>query len=428
MMLRLGSAAALLALSAALPAPQKRVVHRVTPTTPQELTSLRALGVDGDVDWWRLPSSVGEPADVHLVPGGAAEKTFHATSFGNATVLVDDLDALIRAQQAEQAAARARSPIEKLHPRAVPEFYLNYEETILYMRLKAGEYSDICTVSQIGTSFEGRPIYVLRVHGNNQSPNKPELYMQAVLHAREWITAGSLNWILAEVLESYGTDPRITRIVDEMDLSFNLVANPDGYQHSHTPTGRLWRKNRMPNPGSSCIGTDPNRNWPSGWGGGGASTDPCSDAFRGSGPASTNCVRDILAYVTERAENIRQGSFYDIHSFGNFLISPSGFTTTPAPDYPAMAVAMSTMCDAITPVHGTPYRYGSIASWFGVASGGSIDTTYTGLGIIHSYAAELRDTGQFGFLVPFNQVTATAQETIAGVIALAEHILDDKKA
>ena len=124
---------------------------------------------------------------------------------------------------------------------------------------------------------------------------------------------------------------------------------------------------------------------------------------------------------------------------------------------------MSAMCDAITPVHGTPYDYGSICSWFGLASGGSIDTTvsatsraafdprvavaasardpaslananprwfwqYTDLGIVHSYAAELRDTGQFGFLVPFSQVEDTAQETMAGVLALGEHILAQRKA
>ena len=234
-----------------------------------------------------------------------------------------------------QAAARARSPIEQLHPRKVPEMYLNYEETIVYMRLKELEYSDICTVEQIGESYEGRAIYVLRVHGSNPGPaDKPELYMQAVLHAREWITAGSLNYMLAEVLEGYGTDARITSLVDEMDLSFNLVANPDGYQHSHTAGGRLWRKNRTPNPGSACIGTDPNRNWPAGWGGAGASDSPCSDAFRGSGPASTPCVASILEYLRGRESNLQQGAFYDIHSFGNFLISPSGFTCTPCAQRP----------------------------------------------------------------------------------------------
>lgn len=294
-------------------------------------------------------------------------------------------------------------------------------------------------------------MYVLKVHGANPSaPDKPELcvclllhpqppqrradypccsYQEAVLHAREWITSGALNWILAEVLEQYGTDPRITAAVDAMDFTFNLVANPDGYQHSHTVLGRMWRKDRSPSPDPNrpqCIGTDPNRNWPAGWGGGGASEDPCSDAFRGTGPASTNCVRDILAYLTSRQENLRQGAFYDHHSFGDFLISPSGFTATPAPDYPEMEAAMQAMVVDITATHGTPYGYGSIASWFGVASGGSIDTTYTDLGIVHSYASELRGNA-FGFIVPFEFVTDTAEETLAGVMALVEFILDGKK-
>ena len=30
---------------------------------------------------------------------------------------------------------------------------------------------------------------------------------------------------------------------------------------------RLWRKNRRPNKGSECIGTDLNRNWQFQWGG-----------------------------------------------------------------------------------------------------------------------------------------------------------------
>ena len=81
---------------------------------------------------------------------------------------------------------------------------------------------------------------------------------------------------------------------------------------------------------------------------------------------------------------------------------------------------MQGVCDAITAVHGTAYRYDSINGWFGLATGGSIDTTYSQTGIVHSYAPELRDTGAFGFLVPFTQVTATAEETLAGILTLAE--------
>jgi len=30
---------------------------------------------------------------------------------------------------------------------------------------------------------------------------------------------------------------------------------------------RMWRKTRKPNPGSICVGVDPNRNWDAGFGG-----------------------------------------------------------------------------------------------------------------------------------------------------------------
>ena len=147
------------ALCSALPieaaAQSKRVVYRVTPSSEPELKALLDLGIDDpDLDWWTLPSAVGRPVDVHVAPGSAAEKAFRATSYANATVVIDDLDAVIAAEAAEQAAARKRSPISKLHPRAAPEFYLNYDEIIAYMFMKAEEYSDICTVEEIGASYE----------------------------------------------------------------------------------------------------------------------------------------------------------------------------------------------------------------------------------------------------------------------------------
>jgi murein tripeptide amidase MpaA len=51
------------------------------------------------------------------------------------------------------------------------------------------------------------------------------------------------------------------------------LVNPDGYEYSWT-TDRLWRKNRTPNLGSSCVGTDLNRNFGFKWLTGGSSTKP----------------------------------------------------------------------------------------------------------------------------------------------------------
>lgn len=35
----------------------------------------------------------------------------------------------------------------------------------------------------------------------------------------------------------------------------------------HYLQNRMWRKTRKPNPGTSCVGVDPNRNWDIGFGG-----------------------------------------------------------------------------------------------------------------------------------------------------------------
>ena len=55
-------------------------------------------------------------------------------------------------------------------------------------------------------------------------------------------------------------------------------------------------------------------------------------------------------------------------------------------------------------------------------SGGSIDYTYEKLGVIYSYALELRDKGSHGFLLPANQIRPSGEETsdafLAAVLAM----------
>lgn len=60
---------------------------------------------------------------------------------------------------------------------------------------------------------------------------------------------------------------------------------------------RLWRKNRSPAPtGSTCIGTDLNRNFNDHWGQGGSSTSPCSDTYMGISAGSEPEVQAISDY------------------------------------------------------------------------------------------------------------------------------------
>ena len=70
------------------------------------------------------------------------------------------------------------------------------------------------------------------------------------------------------MIEDYENDPEARYMVDHYDWYFLPVINGDGYEYCWTED-RLWRKSRRANPGSSCIGTDINRNfdfmWMSKW-------------------------------------------------------------------------------------------------------------------------------------------------------------------
>ena len=94
------------------------------------------------------------------------------------------------------------------------------------------------------------------------------------------------------MLTSYGTDQRITEIVNTTELWFVPVANPDGYDFTFEDGQRLWRKNLRDNNGDGVIapgdGVDLNRNFPTRWGydNEGSSPNPASETYRGTAPAS----------------------------------------------------------------------------------------------------------------------------------------------
>ncbi len=102
------------------------------------------------------------------------------------------------------------------------------------------------------------------------------------------------------LLKNYANDTEVKGFVDSYDFYIFPFINPDGiaaslpdpmqmltvtgFVHSQT-TNRLWRKNRQRRTGSTCIGTDINRNWDAFWDvPGGASSDPCSETFKGKCP------------------------------------------------------------------------------------------------------------------------------------------------
>lgn len=70
---------------------------------------------------------------------------------------------------------------------------------------------------------------------------------------------------------------------------------------------------------------------------------------------------------------------------------------------------------AIRAVHDTSYDFGPTCKTIYPTNGGSMDYIYDITGAQWSMAFELRDTGEFGFILPPDQIVLTCEETFAGV-------------
>jgi len=158
----------------------------------------------------------------------------------------------------------------------------------------------------IGNTHEGRNIWMLKISDNpntDESATEPAVYYDAMQHAREPLSMMTTFYYMFWLVENYGIDPEATNIIDNRELFFIPLVNADGYAYNISTDpfgGGLWRKNRTPNSGSGCVGTDLNRNYDSDWSLIGTSTNPCSDVFHGQGPFSepeTAVIRDFLAII-----------------------------------------------------------------------------------------------------------------------------------
>ncbi|XP_053687411.1 zinc carboxypeptidase-like [Sabethes cyaneus] len=262
-----------------------------------------------------------------------------------------------------------------------------------------------------GTSFEGREIRGVKV---SYKVGNPGVFMEGTIHAREWVSAATLTWILNELVSS--SDPQVRNIAENYDWYFFPVTNPDGYVYTHT-TNRQWRKTRQPH-SILCFGADPNRNWGYNFMQGGASSTPCSDTFAGPEAFSEPETKSLSEFFTSVESTI--STYLAFHSYSQLLLLPYGHTTAPLDNYAEMMEVGTKAIQKLRERFGTVYRIGNIAEAIYVASGGSIDWIKGVYKTPIVFAYELRDTGTYGFVLPPQQIIPNSQETLDSIIVILE--------
>jgi len=242
----------------------------------------------------------------------------------------------------------------------------------------------------IGYTDEARPIYAIRISDNpSVDESEPAVLFTGLHHAREPMGPHIVLYTMKQLASQYGVDPQITNLVDNREIWFVPIVNPDGYAYNESIApggGGMWRKNRHNNGGGS-FGVDVNRNYGFNWGYDdiGSSPDPNSETYRGVSAFSeqeTQAVRDFcLAYP-----NIVITMNY--HSYSNLLLYPWGFAALYTPDQRLFAA----LADSAVAFNG----YTAEPGWrLYLTNGDSDDWMYGGQGIL-SFTPEV-GRGSDGF-------------------------------
>ncbi|NXX97905.1 CBPA1 Carboxypeptidase, partial [Centropus bengalensis] len=392
-------------------------VLRVVASDEEQIALLKMLGdrTELQVDFWRDPTIPGHPADLR-VPFSSlqAVKIFLESHGIPYSIMIEDVQELLdeekRAMMKSRRLERSTSTFDFASYHTIDEIY-DWMDTLV------DDHPSLVSKIQIGQSYENRPLYVLKF--STGGSNRPAIWLDTGIHSREWITQATGIWTANKIAKEYSHDPSITAILDSMDIFFEIVTNPDGFAFTHS-SNRMWRKTRSINAGSICVGVDPNRNWDAGFGGSGASANPCSETYHGPYAHSEREVKAIVDFILGHG-NVK--SVISIHSYSQMLLYPYGYKTAPAPDHQELNELAKKAVSDLAAVYGTKYTYGSIVDTIYKADGTTVDWAYDN-GVKYSFTFELRDTGRYGFLLPSTQIIPTATETWPALLDIMVHVLE----
>jgi len=353
-------------------------------------------------DYWTEVRITG-PVDIMVPPGKQEQLESDLELKGiSYEIMIPDVQKLI---ELEKLAAPSKGAPNTKHAMTWDDYH-TLEDMYTYLDYLE-ETFDFVSTEVIGQSFEGRDMRVVKVCRGGCG-DKKAVWIDGGIHAREWVSPATVTWMLMELVEN---DAAHADLTEGLDWYFVASANPDGYAFSRDHN-RMWRKTRSDNGGIlHCKGVDANRNWGFHWNEGGSSNDKCSDTYHG--PSAFSEVENVAVsnFLLTVKDNL---IFYNsIHSYSQLILLPWGFQQTPPDDYEEMLALALKGGDALTAVHGMTYETGCIPCMLYIASGSSTDWAHGEAGIGFTTSMELRDTGNYGFILPAEQIIPTAEETWA---------------
>jgi len=204
---------------------------------------------------------------------------------------------MVMAALAAALIAALSVPASALHER-----YHTHDEVGAELAAVAAAYPAITRLDTLGYSTTGgRAIWGLKISDNPMlDEDEPVVLFNGVHHAEEIMGCEVSMWMIDELTSNYGVVDSVTQWVDDLEIWFIPMLNPDGHWVVASGIDTTWRKNIRDNNGNGVFdvdvdGVDPNFNYDFSWADGGAGEWE-SSFYRGPAPFSENetqIIRDI---------------------------------------------------------------------------------------------------------------------------------------
>ena len=131
--------------------------------------------------------------------------------------------ALFRGEELRRKGQKQGNPVLDYH---------SYAEMTTALEDYASDFPNICRLESIGQSVQGRELWMLKITDNpDTEEDEPEFHYISTMHGDEPVGTEVMLDLIDRLLNGYGSDTRLTSLVDETEIWIMPLMNPDGWEN-----------------------------------------------------------------------------------------------------------------------------------------------------------------------------------------------------